>query len=224
MLQIGYQLGASALVTSLTAGLSLLTPPPPTEESVKRSTTQSASEQIASQTQRRDLEESLPADERTTLLGSEGDTKTGEEGRGVKESKVSGGAFIGIVGFIAGCGALTAVFGYLRLPPFIGLKNTYYFVGALAAFESAFLFFSFRLPPGMVPANVPLSQDSGARRSKVQEIAKDLVIGFQLAKEREVLLAFATGFATRAQGVIVAAYLPLFINDVRSFSPTMIES
>ena len=76
----------------------------------------------------------------------------------------------------------------------------------------------------MVPANVPLSQDSGARRSKVQEIAKDLVIGFQLAKEREVLLAFATGFATRAQGVIVAAYLPLFINDVRSFSPTMIES
>ena len=127
---------------------------------------------------------------------------------------MSGGSFIGIVGFIAGCGALTAVFGYLRLPPYIGLRNTYYFVGTLAAFESAFLFFSFRLPPGLVPDTVPLSGAQGERRSKMKEIAKDLIIGFQLAKEREVLLAFAAGFATRAQGVIVAAYLPLFINDV----------
>lgn len=50
---------------------------------------------------------------------------------------------------------------------------------------------------------------------RFKEIMSDLAIGFQLAyRERIVLLAFAAGFATRAQSIVTAAFVPLLVNKV----------
>lgn len=51
---------------------------------------------------------------------------------------------------------------------------------------------------------------------RIKEVVKDLPVGFVVAwKEKEVALAYLSGFATRAQSLVGAAFIPIFVNNVR---------
>ncbi|GAA6050854.1 hypothetical protein JCM3770_005740 [Rhodotorula araucariae] len=112
----------------------------------------------------------------------------------------------GVLGFASGLGALLAVFGFLRLPTLLSrfsshpgstealaraLRQTFWIAAGVAALEGVFLAV---VLPGTV-AQV------------------ELVEGFRLAgKSGDVALGYAASFASRAQTIVVTAYIPLLIN------------
>lgn len=176
-----------------------------------------------------------------------------EEGVKPAGSEVNIGAKVaGLIGFAAGLGALLAggsvfstpfteprelisihrihfaVFGYLRLPPYLaaifpvsflgedialerGLKVTFYIVAALAFSESLFLYFNFKFPASITAPSLfsEVEHDSEGQPSgmtKFKLVLKDLGLGFVVAKrEPEAALAYLAGFSTRS-GSLVCFY------------------
>ncbi|GAA5998949.1 uncharacterized protein JCM10292_005816 [Rhodotorula paludigena] len=105
------------------------------------------------------------------------------------------------------------------------LRVTFYLVAALALVEAALL--AVALPPSTRRAT---SDNSGAHgacveagegesairaegaKSKLQKGAKRLVEGFRLAGQSgDVALGYAASFASRAQSIVVTAYIPLLV-------------
>ena len=109
-----------------------------------------------------------------------------------------------LLGFCTGSGALLAVFIFLRLPNYLsensqtGLKAAFRLVAGIA-FLNAILAF----------VGLPKMESRQAKRIQnpvtVFEEIRKLGSGFQLAlKDRQVALAYAAGFAARAQVVTVS--------------------
>lgn len=97
-----YALGASALLTSLTAGIALFTPLPPAPPAVV--TTPAA--QIAQDSRNAD-----PIDVLLLSVAREAPVMRDVESSEIAQAKpevVTSGSFVGIIGAIAGCGALVA--------------------------------------------------------------------------------------------------------------------
>ncbi|GAA5908548.1 hypothetical protein JCM8208_002661 [Rhodotorula glutinis] len=133
----------------------------------------------------------------------------------------------GVLGFSSGLGALLAVFGFLRLPTFLAslstdpdspvtleqaLRRTLYLAAGLAVVEGGLL-------AALLPGAGPRSSGGGAGRSRAGVVSRmkrgagKLVEGFKLAGgSGDVALSFAASFASRAQAIVVTAYIPLLAN------------
>ncbi|KAL8283293.1 hypothetical protein RQP46_005703 [Phenoliferia psychrophenolica] len=134
--------------------------------------------------------------------------------------------FAGLLGFSSGIGALLAVFGLLRLPPILAphldesLKRailaTFYIVILLALGEGIFLVWGLKGPVVVAESGEAELEERVALgwKDSAVGIAKELSRGFVIASgEGEVALACLSGFVTRAQAIVVSAFIPLLIND-----------
>ncbi|GAA5926601.1 uncharacterized protein JCM15063_000319 [Sporobolomyces koalae] len=200
LVRILFASGAGSLVATISAVLSSLTELPPS---------------------RSELDES-GISETSTLLPSS---------RLPKHNAVHRSARLaGFIGLSSGVGALLAVFGYLRLPNLLakfdptadpdsptalanGLVWTFYLVAGLSLVEAIFVY---QALPDKAITETENSPTIGFRH-RMRALAKTLAMGFVIAKrDRELALAFATSFATRAQAVVVTAMIPLLVNRVGS--------
>ncbi|GAA6038812.1 hypothetical protein JCM8097_002907 [Rhodosporidiobolus ruineniae] len=169
--------------------------------------------------------------EQAPLLGS---SRAGG-GEGAQGEAGAAGRLAGLMGFASGCGALLAVFGFLRLPNLLSrllarhqppssngeeestdalsLVLTFYLVAAVAVVEAGAL--AVMLPRR---AKRRVAEESEARVEeplgrRVGRAVKGLFEGFRLARQSgEVALGYASSFASRAQAVILMAYVPLLVN------------
>ncbi|KAK4692870.1 hypothetical protein P7C70_g9042, partial [Phenoliferia sp. Uapishka_3] len=139
----------------------------------------------------------------------------------------------GLLGFCAGSGALLAVFGFLRLPTILSphlddsLKTailyTFYIVAALALCEALFLIFGLKLRGSSLEVGNEEALSDGHHetagwKASVVGVLHELTKGFRIAcSESEVALACGSAFVTRAQAIVVSAFIPLFINEVQFF-------
>ncbi|KAM0790360.1 hypothetical protein ACM66B_003243 [Microbotryomycetes sp. NB124-2] len=189
--------GASALVTTLSAALSLLTALPPGDET---------------------------ADQADSRAGSSTQQEQHTE-RSSRPS--NSGRFSGLLGFATGCGALIGVFIFLPLPTRLadwfpldsdkasiqrGLKWTFYLVALLALAEAFFILLALRIDK---PAAIRLEQQDEPSESKSSLLAavKDIGKGFSLVQtESTVTLAYVASFASRATSSIATGFIPLLVN------------
>ncbi|GAA5981533.1 hypothetical protein JCM11641_004089 [Rhodosporidiobolus odoratus] len=203
-----FALGAGSLVTTLSSMLSAVSA--------------SSSTSVAASSPR------CPArpvpDEETPLLQN-GDG-VDLAGAGASPASKRAGRLAGMMGFASGLGALLAVFGFLRLPPLLShilsptatpsprteslaLILTFYVVAACAFLEALLLASLLPATPSRAPR--PDAERKSAR-DRVGESVKGLFEGFKLAwEEGEVGLGYLSSFASRAQAVIVTAYIPLLV-------------
>ncbi|GAA5915350.1 hypothetical protein JCM6882_000227 [Rhodosporidiobolus microsporus] len=145
------------------------------------------------------------------------------------------GRLAGLMGFASGMGALIAVFGFLRLPALfsrvlfsrspssppsegdidaLALIATFYTVALVALLESILLAFLLPAPPRRPTESAPtFGRVREGRAKKVGKAVAGLFEGFRLAAgSGEVALGYLSSFASRAQAVIVTAYIPLLVN------------
>lgn len=137
--------------------------------------------------------------------------------------------FSGVLGFTTGCGALFAVFVLLRLPARIadwlpsssptlslerGIRFTFFLATLIAIFEGIVLIFGLKIKLAIPLKGAEAEGNQVTTADRIKEVVKDLPVGFVVAwKEKEVALAYLSGFATRAQSLVGAAFIPIFVNN-----------
>lgn len=145
--------------------------------------------------------------------------KRGRPGKAAQEDR-SHTRLAAFLGTATGCGALVAVFVFLRLPTVLapsvyadtrgatGLERTFRLVAGLAVLNACVAFAGL---PYQSRASVPNRASAGRWYSLLLQEGKKLGHGFALAKgNRQVLLGYAAGFAARAQTITVACVCHCF--------------
>ncbi|BGP43528.1 hypothetical protein JCM10449v2_007563 [Rhodotorula kratochvilovae] len=167
-------------------------------------------------------------DERSALLDGDPSVRRGSSASsGVAPRRHESARLAGVLGFASGLGALLAVFGFLRLPTLLtrlapepnspealeqALRRTFYLAAAVAALEGAFLAAVLPGKTGREERGSDATRRDGIRR-RLRKEAGTLVEGFRLAgKSGDVALGYAASFASRAQTIVVTAYIPLLVN------------
>ncbi|KAJ1550904.1 hypothetical protein HK096_004303, partial [Nowakowskiella sp. JEL0078] len=153
----------------------------------------------------------------------------GEEDRG----KISA-----VVGLMTGCGALLALFVFLRIPsstadPVAGLRKAFFIVGGIAAFFGVFIFFTLRKSfgkdltrieqPQKISSEFVSSQSQSQENSSSSLLSKSFLPnnkrsilnialeGIKAARDPVILVGYIGGFLARADTIIVTTFLPLLV-------------
>ncbi|GAA5821003.1 hypothetical protein JCM11251_001915 [Rhodosporidiobolus azoricus] len=222
-----FAIGAGTLVTTMSAMLSAVTasvstgsaPDPPTSSRCPYRPEEAVNEQ-------------------TSLLGEEEPPQTADA-----KKHPAAGRLAGLMGFASGTGALLAALSRLlanhhsfTAPPAGGTADacalvlTFYTVAAIALAESILLAV---LLPSRRPRRTQHDEPSLVREGRALRARKALAglfEGFRMAaRSGEVALGYLSSFASRAQAVIVTAYIPLLVNRYLSShdlcdSPSLLSS
>jgi MFS family permease len=129
------------------------------------------------------------------------------------------GKFSGLVGLTSGLGALVGVFGFLRLPTLLGLRNSYFIVAAISLISGILLLSSWvslkkRQEAGVETLNEDsLSISSQSNRKKLQLIyfVQSFKKGIFAAKDTKILLGYFSSFLARSDSVSITLFIPLWI-------------
>lgn len=136
-----------------------------------------------------------------------------------RQAEMSTGSFriAGFVGTAAGCGALVAVFGFLRLPPVfqehhltadMALKDTYYLVGIVAFFAAIVSFFGLRALVG-----TPTVLTNGLKNRSTPIWRMPFSAARAAVENNAIAVAYLGGFVARASSVGISLFIPLWINS-----------
>ncbi|OLL23811.1 hypothetical protein NEOLI_003370, partial [Neolecta irregularis DAH-3] len=145
-----------------------------------------------------------------------------ESAEEVLEAKAQNGKLSGIVGFSTGLGALLAVLVLLPLPslfakrgysPSEAITNSYYVTGSISLAASIFLFLALRKDPNKSLAKWMNERRTPTSGSTTTRYLRLMIRGFTAAKDTRVASAYIGGFIARADSVVVALFIPLFVNQ-----------
>ncbi|SGY17755.1 BQ5605_C015g07878 [Microbotryum silenes-dioicae] len=219
-----FAVGASALVTALSAALSSMTALPESEsESECESdigTGQDGDVRTSSphgHSQPRSSNQRELSNEHSRLLATSSEQAT-------TSAANKSARFAGLLGFSSGLGALLAVFVLLPLPAQISarfanvslraaLRYTYYLTAALAFVESLFLIVGLNRPSTVAPIKSRERQANSTLRDKSIATLKEMSLGVRIARqEPRIALGYLTSFTSRASATIVTGFIPLLIN------------
>ncbi|SCZ89896.1 BZ3500_MvSof-1268-A1-R1_Chr1-3g01646 [Microbotryum saponariae] len=215
-----FAVGASALVTALSAALSSMTALPESESESDIGTGQDGDVRTSSP-----HGHSQPTSSNQTGLSNEHSRLLATSSERATTSAANKSArFAGLLGFSSGLGALLAVFVLLPLPAQISarfanvslraaLRYTYYLTAALAFVESLFLIVGLNRPSTVAPIKSRERQANSTLRDKSIATLKEMSLGVRIARqEPRIALGYLVSFTSRASATIVTGFIPLLIN------------